>query len=536
MQEDSPAQETKQLPADVVQYMFNFLDWRGLQTVAVVCRKWHELSDAKKNFWKKKLEEEKGLNFDPKNFPPGFLEAHPIDYRALYFRIRHIPPNKLFNNSAFMHYGYYVVVCALVGGDTFWDALELHGKPRSFAFSKDATSYYIAGTFAISGDLESLKRFDEGSLQEDGILLEGAVKGGSLPIIEWLLDKVEEGRESYLQSCYAWAIEYRQPRVTELLETKYQQMEPVIVENPWYCLDKAIVSDSVPMVCRFLNPERIPPHFLKLAASNNAASVFWYGVNTLNLDFNKPDSQGWMPVHYVAEQGHLELFRQIANHPNCCLHLRDPECRVASDQLAYLQLLKKAVVEDSCQIVRVLHREFNVDLSVVDPETGNTLGHECCLRTSLKVFRYLVLHSNIDWSHSNKQGKTVAQCGTLENLDNPFFLSQNCRYYYLQHFQVIELLIKAISTDEDAKAFTARLVQHHNDHPQDIMACLALAIVFKDDRSVCAQYKSAARSVNRRQYNESVKIMQYIAYHLQNIATIDTSCFKTRLARACAVM
>lgn len=526
------------VPSGVVQQIFSFLNWRDLSAVAMMSQHWHRLSDTQKAIWRKKLKEEKDIEFNPEFFPPGFLDSHPIDLRALYLKIRYIPRTKIFNNSAFSHYKYYVVLCALVGGQTFWDALALHGRPPSFTPSSPITSYYIAGTFAISGDLESLKKFDETSLYEIGILLAGAVKGGSLSIIEWILDQGERGK-SYLQECYGWAIEYRQHAVIELLETKYQQLEPVIEGNPWYCLDKAIASDSVPMVCRFLNPARKPPaHFLHLAAQNDAATVFWYGVKSLGLDINQlnPHNDS-MPVHCVAEAGHVELFCQIARSPDCCLHLPNPECRKVSDQPAYLKLLKKAARDQSAKIIRVLHREFNADLSIIDLDTGNTLAHECCMNPGLiHVFRYLILYGNINWNHANKDGKTVAQSQTLQDLKNPFFYAQNTRVYYVMHARVMEYLIKAISGDEDANEFRARLLQFHKDHPQDIMACLALAIVFKDDADLCAQYQKAAREINGKRYKECVMIMGRLADYLQNLGTIDTDCLKTRQGPVCSVM
>ncbi|MDQ2995005.1 MAG: F-box protein, partial [Pseudomonadota bacterium] len=429
----------KQLPNDVLKYLFTFLNGRQLSTVSLVCKKWKTLSDDQKNIWKKKLKEEKGIDFDPKNFPTGFLEAHPIDYKALYFKVRNIPFNKLFNNSAFYHYKYYVVLCALVGGRTFWDALQLHGKPQSLS---TFTSYYIAGTFAFSGDLESLKLFDESSLEERGILLEGAVQGSALNIIEYLIAQIEGDKNGCLQICYGWALEYLQPAVIEFLETKYNCQEPIVEDNPYYCLDKAICSDSVPLVSRFVNHEKVPAHFLHLAASQNAISVFWYGVNVLGLDINTLDSHGWMPIHYVASNGSShKLLQQIAHHPNCCLHLRHPRSRKAIHQPAYYLLLKIAVSEDSGRIIRLLHREFKLDLSIVNPETGNTLAHECCMKMgSISAFRYLVLYGNINFDHANLAGKTIAQCVTLYDLKNPFHSNANLHYFYVQHVRVVELL------------------------------------------------------------------------------------------------
>lgn len=523
----------EKVPGDVISHMFSYLGWRDLAAVSMMNREWRRLGDKQKNFWKTKLKEEKGVDFDPRYFPEGFLESHPIDLRALYLKIRHIPRDKLFNNSAFYYYRHYLVFCALVGGQTFWDALALHGRPEGLS---SELSYYIAGTFAISGDLESLQKFDQGSLAESGILLEGAVQGGSLQMVQWLLDEncKEEYRGHYLQECYGWAIEYRQKGVLELLETKYEQSEPVIEDDPWFCLNKAICSDSVTMVSRFVNPEKMPTHFLHIAAQANAANVFWYGVKTLGLDINQVDDNGWMPIHHAANRGHVALFRAIANS-DCCLQLRQPQYRAASHQQAYYQLLKNAARESSGQILRVLHREFHADFSVIDPETGNCLAHEVGTSFNhVQQMGYLILYCNVDWDHKNNDGKTVRDCLALQDDSNPFFYNHNSHYYYAKHAQVIHYLIKALSNDDDANEFTATLLRYHQDHPEDAVACLALALVFKDDPRLCEQYQSLARENNPDSYNQAVDIMVRISGWLQNITTIDTDCLKKR--SACSIM
>lgn len=523
----------EQIPGDVVSHIFSFLSWRDLAAVSMMDRKWRDLSDKQKNIWRTKLSEEKGVHFDTKYFPPGFLDSHHIDLRALYLKIRHIPRDKLFNNSAFYYYRHYLVYCALVGGQTFWNALTLHGRPEGLS---SALSYYIAGTFAISGDLESLQRFDQGSLAESAILLEGAVQGGSLEMIQWLLDVncKEQYREHYLQKCYGWAIEYRQKDVLKLLETKYEQPEPVIEDDPWFCLNKAICSDSVTMVSRFLNSGKIPTYFLHTAAQANAANVFWYGVKNLGLDINQVDGNGWMPIHYAANRGHLALFRDIAN-ADCCLQLRQPQYRKACHQQAYYQLLKNAVCESRGQILRVLHREFHADFSVIDPETGNCLAHEVgSYYDYVEQMGYLILYCNVDWDHTNNDDKTMRDCLVLLDDRNPFVYNGNCHYHYVKNARVINYLIKALSNDDDANEFTTTLLQYHQDHPEDTMACLALALVFKDDARLCEQYQSLARENNPDSYNQAVDIMVRISGWLHNITTIDTDCLKKR--SACSIM
>ncbi len=519
----------------VVQQMFSYLSWGDLCSVAQTCTKWLNLSRAQKAFWVQKLKDEKGIVFDPALFPEGFLEAHPIDFRALYLRIRYIPGDKLFNPSAFTHYPTFVILCALLGGKTFWDALAA-GKPKHLMTHSSGTSYYLVDTFAISGDLESLKRFDETSLNEIEAILEGAVKGGSLEIIEWALASKKVAhynlKASYLVKCYGWAIEYRQHAVLDFLEQQYGQMEPVVEGDPWFCLNKAICSDSISLVERFSAGQKLPLNFLHLAASRNAKRVFWYGVNCLKLDINQLNKNGSMPIHFAVQSGDILFFRQVADHPDCCLRLKNPETRSAEHQRAYHQLLQCAAREESPSIIRILQSEYGADLSIIDPDSGNTLAHECCSTSRINVFRYLVLFGNINWEHGNKSGQTVYQLYTVHNDNNPFFFNSDNFSYYVLHSRVIEYLIKAISKDNDANDFLAKLIQYHTNHPGDIMACLALAIVFRDDNVLCQQYLNMGVEINLDQYNNSILIMNRIAHMMSNFATIDTSCLKQQ-SRCC---
>ncbi|MDQ2993885.1 MAG: hypothetical protein M3R00_02920, partial [Pseudomonadota bacterium] len=79
-----------------------------------------------------------------------------------------------------------------------------------------------------------------------------------------------------------------------------------------------------------------------------------------------------------------------------------------------------------------------------------------------------------------------------------------------------------------------RLMQFHKDHPEDLMACLALAIVFNDDELLRAQYQETAYAINSDEYNGCIKIMEMIASYMGNIATFDTSHLKK--ASRCTIM
>ena len=129
--------------------------------------------------------------------------------------------------------------------------------------------------------------------------------------------------------------------------------------------------------------------------------------------FEADDDFGWIPLHYAAHVGHVDVMRiLIGKCPYTC-ELLDNKCRTA---------LHLAVESGNRIAVEILLKELAFqDLINEQDEDGNTPLHLAAINGLYPILMTLADDKRVDKWAFNKEGKNIAD---IIQLDNQFTVSE----------------------------------------------------------------------------------------------------------------
>lgn len=490
----------KDLPKDVLYYMAsNFFDHASRKAVKQTCHNWRESLIKHTEDYKHRLKVEKNIDLDW--IPAELLEAHPIDPVELYNKLRYLPPNQeeIFSGRALRNFPIYVLIYALIGHEGFEAAAERAGLPEGRDYGQKY-DYSMARIAAIGGDLVLFKKFIENTFDRDELrcFIEEAAKADSVEIVEHILS-LESFEVSYalLQDLHFRSVEYCAHNVRSMLEAKHnvcaETNNTKTSKDYFYA---AVNSGNIPLFQEFCVFDFVEKDFLHKVAEKGHVHLFDYAMQKLQLRTDVRDEKGLLPVHYSCASVRM-MEHALKSHPLDFANKDDPDV---------VRLIFCAAKESHRSDALIcLHQEYGADVSVIEPETGNSVAHYLRgMGINRKRLAYFVLYTNINWQHVNNKGclfDTPPDDSTLF-----FNYSAIYKHYYFQNIEVFECMFKALSNDDDANLGVQKLQEFCAQNPRDAMSCLALALINEGDNAEFKRCKHMAiRRVGLAQYPKVCK-------------------------------